>query len=287
MSNHFGIEIECFNVGSSESIVANDLNRQLKLAKASDLRQTDTWFVTDDGSIESDDTQSDYCSECGGSGIWLDSEENECDCDYCGGSGSFENSGFGAEVVSPVLEYKEESFAKVKDMYNALNRLGGAVNDTCGLHVHVDARFVNQMPLATQKKFFRFLITEYAEREDEFDARMNKDRRESNNHYCASMKQFLRFSDYDMDRYLTYGERYYKLNVHAFIRHGTVEFRHHHATMDSDEALDWIHTCVKFINDAQDKFEVLQLLEAQAAEEVAAPKKKTRKSRAKNNNLAV
>lgn len=295
MSNHFGIEIECYNVGRSEAIVANDLNRSLKLSKASTLRQPDLWFVTDDGSISSEDD--DHCSDCefcDGSGTVMNDKEEEHECWECDGRGHFYESIYGAEIVSPVLEYNDESFAKVTEMYQTLRRFGGEVNDSCGLHVHVDARFVQKMPREVQQRFFRYLISEYASREEEFDLRMERDRQGDNNNYCHTMKRMSDYTDYNWTRFFQSTEdRYYKLNVHAFVRHGTVEFRHHHGTMDEDEAIAWIHTCVKFMQECREQFEGLMALEAlmasdKAKEELAAMnKKKPRARRTKNNNLGV
>ena len=43
------------------------------------------------------------------------------------------------EVVSPPLQYTDESFTEVRKVCAALGRLGANINQTCGMHVHVNA----------------------------------------------------------------------------------------------------------------------------------------------------
>jgi hypothetical protein len=49
-------------------------------------------------------------------------------------------------------------------------------------------------------------------------------------------------------------ERYYKLNLCAFIRHGTVEFRQHAGTVDYRKMNHWIAFCVQFVEDSRTQF---------------------------------
>ena len=44
---------------------------------------------------------------------------------------------FATEMVSPKLEYSE--MGKLQEVVRSLRRAGGIVNDSCGMHVHVDA----------------------------------------------------------------------------------------------------------------------------------------------------
>jgi len=43
----------------------------------------------------------------------------------------------------------------------------------------------------------------------------------------------------------SYGGRFFKLNLLAFEQHGTVEFRQHHGTVNTDEATAWVKLCLR------------------------------------------
>jgi hypothetical protein len=45
-------------------------------------------------------------------------------------------------------------------------------------------------------------------------------------------------------------DRYYKLNMTAFWRHRTIEFRQHSGTVDADKAINWIRLLIQFVNRA-------------------------------------
>lgn len=299
MSNHYGIEIECFGLGGNSMRDINHVAGQSLSEKG--------WSEHEDGSICGDVFESEcgncdgsgavacFCSNCDGSGSVTGSDDCDCcsgtgyinqdplsgtggdecsqcngsgaceteeDCTYCEGNGESNESCYscdgsgtcseddcGAEFVSPILRHGNKSFGEVRSMYSALNSLGAKVNETCGLHVHVDIRFVRDYHADTAREFFQFLINEYASKEDSFDAQMHKGRRESNNSYCKSMKGM----QYDMIK--SGHDRYHKLNLLSYVKHGTVEFRHHHATLDADEVIAWIRTCVAFVRGCKFKFE--------------------------------
>jgi hypothetical protein len=49
------------------------------------------------------------------------------------------------------------------------------------------------------------------------------------------------------DGYMYQGGRYNKVNLCAFLRHGTIEFRQHSGTMNVDKVINWIVFCVNFV----------------------------------------
>lgn len=145
------------------------------------------------------------------------------------------------ELVSPPL-CGLEGLETLRRVASVLAQLGARVNHSCGLHVHHDARDlgVEQM---------RNLIRLYARMEPVLDEAMPPSRRGSRNHYCVSMRPYGEDSILArrLDEARTIQElawffpnRYYKLNLHAWLRHGTIEFRHHAGTINADKIVAWV-----------------------------------------------
>lgn len=179
-------------------------------------KNQDIWKLTEDGSLYDDD-------------------------DYDAG---------GLELVSPPIPFTTSGLEQVKKVFQSLNRSKkNFVNESCGLHVHVDASFAKKYSASKQEAFLKFLCAEYAEKENYFDSLVDESRRKNENEYCRSMKQMSN------QKLLTSYDRYRKLNVCAFNKHGTIEFRHHHGTLSSREALKWIKICVNFMEQARKDFE--------------------------------
>lgn len=151
----------------------------------------------------------------------------------------------GFEVVSPILS-GQDGLAQVQKVSDALVGAGAKVEKDCGFHVHVDARDLNGPTVAN-------ILTRYAKYETAIDAVMPKSRRENNNRFCASVIGLVsRFQGVDAaatNRNVAglMHDRYYKLNLTAFVRHGTVEFRQHSGTVEARKMIPWIIFCVNFV----------------------------------------
>lgn len=151
----------------------------------------------------------------------------------------------GFEVVSPILS-GNEGLAEVQKVSDALVNAGATVEKDCGFHVHVDARDLNGLTIAN-------ILVRYAKYEAQIDAFMPKSRRENNNRFCASVVGLAsRFQNLGMDasnRSVAgmVSNRYYKLNLCSFVRHGTVEFRQHSGTVEARKMIPWILFCVNFV----------------------------------------
>lgn len=249
MTTKFGIEIEFLGMGDKlVDIKHSFLEKNVKVQTSLDYSENpkkDHWKITHDGSVYDENHITDYyCDDCG-------CEGGNDDCDSC-----YDQQGEpeqGAELVSPVLTYNQESFDEVKKTLAVLRGYNAYVNDTCGLHVHVDARFLYKWSEVKREKFFQYIIDEYGSLEPELDKKMDSTRQDDNNEFCASMiGQTLR---------RVRGSRYYKLNILAFIKHGTIEFRHHHGTLKDDEVIEWIKFCVNFMKRARKHFASLDRAE--------------------------
>jgi hypothetical protein len=165
----------------------------------------------------------------------------------------------GFEVVSPILR-GTEGLEEVRKVMDALTAAGAKVNRSTGLHVHIGAADFTVAEVRNMAK-------NYVIFEDFFDAIMPPSRRASANMYIKSNRN--QFGGYDkaatrraveaLSHCHTVDEvirtacgdgRYYKLNLTAFWRHRTIEFRQHSGTTDADKAINWICLLMQFVNRA-------------------------------------
>jgi hypothetical protein len=158
---------------------------------------------------------------------------------------SVNGNGNGLEFVSPVLK-GDDGLDQVRKICNALTAIGATVNLSCGYHVHVGARDQER-----NADFFKNLLKLYSRYEEAIDQIMPPSRRGNANRYCASV---IRHNAAVVDAAVTpqqviaaLGSRYHKLNLSAFYKHGTVEFRQHAGTVDGDKAANWIVVCLKLV----------------------------------------
>lgn len=175
------------------------------------------------------------------------------------GDGSI-NGRYSAEIVSPPLRSVKASFDQVKEMMSALRNAGAEINRSCGLHVHVEVErsiFTECNP----DVFFDTLVSRYHALEPYIDTLVPPSRRGNRNDYCRSMEYIVRAVRSDLDLFREGREttidiaegydRYHKLNIAAFARHGTVEFRHFGATLNGTKAVAWIKFCLAFVEAAR------------------------------------
>lgn len=222
----FGVEIEF--AGASPNFVHQQMRRDGLDVSSCEGWHQDLWVVKTDGSIASD------YGECEN----YDEDYGTCgDCDGCCGGG-------GCELVSPPMFFGARAKESIRKTVASAVRAGGYVNDSCGLHVHVNANFVRRWNPSRANRFFEHLRNLYRQYEASFDSRMNESRRNNNNHYCHSMREWFNGTN----------SRYFKLNTTAFRQHGTIEFRHHHGTLNAEEIIEWVKTCLLFFNIAKESF---------------------------------
>lgn len=175
------------------------------------------------------------------------------------GSVETRGRGYGAEFVSPILSGPED-LEKVAKFARALVAFGATVNDSCGFHVHVGG-FRRGMD------FFKNITKLYARYETAIDGVMAVSRRGGRSTYARSMARVLsdRYAravdaagnldqlieaSTGMSRY-DYARRFFKLNLAAFEKHNTVEFRQHQGTVDAAKATTWIKTCLRMVAAAE------------------------------------
>jgi putative amidoligase enzyme len=223
----FGVEIELYNVSRSR-LVAEMNNAGFLCSDAGYTHATTSyWKVVTDSSVK-------------GIGAVSGREVEGC------------------ELVSPVLK-GEEGLKTLAAVFALLNRLHARVNTTCGFHVHVGA---DGMDLTS----FRKLAQVYVKYEAAIDQMVRSaDRRAFGNTYCKSLRAWdnplgviAQIEKCDTIEQIIgvvnpdngHGthDRYRKLNLTAFWRHNTVEFRQKEGTMNALEAINWVRFCVSLVD---------------------------------------
>lgn len=150
---------------------------------------------------------------------------------------------YGIEVVSPILN-GENGIKKVEKVVGVLKKLGGFVDGQCGIHVHVDGTDLTSAMLAN-------IVKRYAQFEEQIDAWIHPSRRNDRNEHACSVKN-LKVEIKSSPQVTVRGlGRRYKVNIASFLKHGTVEFRHHHGSLDEVELRNWIHFCVQFVENSK------------------------------------
>ncbi|NPV52245.1 MAG: amidoligase family protein [Firmicutes bacterium] len=140
------------------------------------------------------------------------------------------------ELVSPPLS-GEEGLNQIRTVCRVLDEVGAKVNKSCGFHVHHSA--ADLTPKALQA-----LIGLYTRFQGALDEIVAKSRRGNNNTYCRALSNELYYRALRRDDLqgivCCQDSRYYKLNLQAYLRHGTIEIRHHQGTVNADKIINWI-----------------------------------------------
>ena len=144
--------------------------------------------------------------------------------------------GRGLELVSPVLR-GEDGLALAFQAVNALQSAGGRTDKTCGLHIHLGMDGLNGQQVIK-------VLDLYAANQTEINSLIAKSR--WNNIFCQPIDTYTRSSrvvtafaaagDEDTTRRagrdLTHFDRYHAVNLAAYAKYGTVEFRQHQGTLN-------------------------------------------------------
>ena len=171
--------------------------------------------------------------------------------------GESRNSAYAVEFVSPICKY--EDIETIQELIRKLRSAGAKVNDSCGIHVHIDAS-------PHDVKTLRNIVNIMAAKEDLLYKTLKVN--VSREHYCA--KADTRFLDElnakrptSMDtlesiwyngrsgRNYHYDEsRYHGLNLHSVFSKGTIEFRLFNSTLHAGEIKSYIQLCMAISHQA-------------------------------------
>lgn len=231
----FGIEIEAF--GASDAKVISKLNSlNVPVYSSAELRRNGhpvpaKWMVKFDGSIR-------------------------------GGQGEDP-----FELVSPPMDFNTGNLELIENVCRGLKELGAAVNESCGLHVHVEVKDYTPMQIAS-------IFDNYKTLENQIDSLIIPGRRKSRNGFTYSLSNrnmnirgFNTLGEFIAAKYPTEkdfntilqdgalnggirSERYAKVNLTAYYKYRTIEFRQHHGTLNGKEITSWVRFIRNFVTQA-------------------------------------
>lgn len=142
----------------------------------------------------------------------------------------------GLELVSPPLR-GEDGFAQVRIACEAMAAAGADVDRRCGLHVHVDADGLSAVHV-------RNIVATYTNANSIIDGLLAPSRGAGRNTYCnrwsASAVAHLASEDNLHELVELQDSRYMNVNLHAYPRFGTIEFRQHQGTISYRKTESWI-----------------------------------------------
>ena len=173
------------------------------------------------------------------------------------GNGRAAGSQYSVEVVSPICQYSD--IGTVQGLIRKLREAGARVNDSCGIHVHVDASVHTAATL-------RNIVNIMAAKEDLLYKALQV--RISREHYCqkadtrflddlnqrkpATMREVERlwYNGYGGRQYHYDDSRYHGLNLHSVFSKGTIEFRMFNSTLHAGEIKSYIQLCLAISHQA-------------------------------------
>jgi len=218
----FGVEIEFIDASMND--VSDQIQETLRNAGTPGWFPHGNWNVVFDGSLYDD------CGECG--------EE------YCG------------EVVTPPLQYGD--IPLLQTVVRELRKIGASVNNTCGVHVHVESRHLDERGLARLfnlvKRHETLLYTALEVKGSRSKSFCRRLPARISNRIRDRKKEFYRPGKDPMPE-IWYGSeeaarcesrehyhstRYYGLNLHSHWFRGTVEFRFFNGTLHAGKIRSYV-----------------------------------------------
>lgn len=159
------------------------------------------------------------------------------------------------EMVTPVLQYNE--LPRLQECIRQLRHAGAKVNNSCGIHIHVDAARHNQqslknlMSIMYSKEDILFKALQVDERrardycQKVREPMLQKARKLS----CSETTNLTRLEQIwyegNVQNYEHYNwTRYYALNLHSVFYRGTVEFRCFNSTLHAGKAAAYVNLCL-------------------------------------------
>ena len=171
--------------------------------------------------------------------------------------GSTSSSQYSVEFVSPICRY--DDVETIQELIRKLRSAGAKVNDSCGIHIHVDAATHNE-------KTLRNIVNIMASKEDllykALKVQVHRERyckkadlrflEELNRRRPKSMDQFERiWYNGSSGRHYHYDDtRYHGLNLHSVFSKGTIEFRLFNSTLHAGEVKSYIQLCLAISHQA-------------------------------------
>jgi hypothetical protein len=163
------------------------------------------------------------------------------------------NDDLSTEMVTPILNY--EDIELLQDAVRTLRKAGALVNESCGIHVHVDAANHNAKSLrnlvnimaSKDDLLYRALQIDH-NREYSYAKKVESNLVEQVNRIKPETTEALAsiwYKGNTTNRYYHYdNSRYHGLNLHAVWSKGTAEFRLFNSTLHAGEVKAYIQLCL-------------------------------------------
>lgn len=160
------------------------------------------------------------------------------------------DSVYRVEMVTPKLEFSE--LPKLQEAVRAVRRAHAKVNDSCGLHVHIDAsRFDNQslknlMSIMYSKEDLLFKALQVPESRVERwckpvrEGMLRQARRMTAGASRSRLERIWYQGDVNTAEHYNW-TRYHALNLHSVFYRGTVEYRMFNSTLHAGRVKAYVH----------------------------------------------
>lgn len=170
-----------------------------------------------------------------------------------------------AEIVLPPLGNCQVAYEYLQSVCNVLESVGCQINTSCGLHVHIsNAELVDTTPAAytgasiahTESRggflaahgtpldfvIVKDIMTRYERQQSTLNSMFARSR--TNNRYCSPLNA-SHINNATTIRELDHG-KFYAVNLQTWSR-GTIEFRQHGGTIDTDKIWNWCQFILNLI----------------------------------------
>lgn len=141
-----------------------------------------------------------------------------------------------------MLTTKENYKQDINELCYKLNELDCKVNNSCGLHVHLDMRHKTR----DERNTIFFNLCKYQKLLFKL---VNENRK--NNEFCKKIKY--------ADVYKNRRSRYWAINPMSLMRHDTIEIRLHHGTINPNEINNFIATLINIAYNTNEKQEKVSI----------------------------
>lgn len=173
--------------------------------------------------------------------------------------GGYASDDYKCEFVSPICEYKD--IETIQELVRALRKNGMRVNDSVGIHVHVDAsehtaqslKNIANIMASKETLLFKALGTNPA-RIDRWCQKVDERFLDKINTRGPKTKAQIKNMWYNGDdgSYMHYhSSRYHALNLHSVWQKGTVEFRCFNSTTHAGKIKAYIQLALAISNQAK------------------------------------
>lgn len=173
--------------------------------------------------------------------------------------GGYAGSEHKCEFVTPICTYQD--IETIQGIVRAIRAAGGKVNDSCGLHVHIDASehtaksLKNIANIMASKETLLFKALEVkAERAEKWckkvEGKLLNDLTKKKPKTLDEVKRIW-YEGGDGSAQHYHSSRYHALNLHSVWQKGTVEFRMFNSTLHAGKVKSYIQLCLAISHQAK------------------------------------